>query len=58
MYWNLELVFINEYGPGACMTAYEQLFTFTVCCPFQVYMPSKPGKYRIKIWGLLYLNSY
>ena len=28
----------------------EQLVTFRGCYPFRQYMPSKPGKYGIKIW--------
>lgn len=31
------------------MTINEQLVVFRGCCPFQVYIPSKPGKYGIKI---------
>ncbi|CAK9816178.1 PiggyBac transposable element-derived protein 4 [Anthophora plagiata] len=30
----------------------EQLVTFRGRCSFKVYMPSKPGKYGIKIWTL------
>ncbi|CAK9809224.1 PiggyBac transposable element-derived protein 4 [Anthophora quadrimaculata] len=30
----------------------EQLVTFRGRCSLKVYMPSKPGKYGIKIWAL------
>ena len=30
----------------------EQLVTFRGRCPFHQYMPSKPGKYGIKIWAV------
>ena len=32
------------------MTIDEQLMTFTGRCPFKMFIPSKPGKYGIKIW--------
>jgi len=28
----------------------KQLALFRGRCPFKVYIPSKPGKYEIKIW--------
>lgn len=35
-------------GPNYCVD--EQLVSFRGRCPFKVYIPSKPGKYGIKIW--------
>jgi hypothetical protein len=40
----------DAYIPGACMTVDEQLVTFRGRCPFKQYIPSKPGRYGIKIW--------
>ena len=40
------------YNPGACTTVDEQLVTYRGRCPFKQYIPSKPGKYGIKIWAL------
>lgn len=34
------------------MTIDEQLVTFRGRCPFRIYIPSKPGRYGIKIWAL------
>lgn len=39
-----------NYRPGASVTIDEQLVIFRGRCPFKVYIPSKPGKYGIKIW--------
>lgn len=40
------------YKPGKCVTVDEQLLPFRGRCKFIIYMPSKPGKYGIKIWML------
>lgn len=40
------------YNPGEFTTVDEQLVTFRGRCPFKQYIPSKPGKYGIKIWAL------
>ncbi len=34
------------------MTVDEQLVTFRGRCPFKQYIPSKPGRYGIKLWAL------
>lgn len=38
------------YVPSVNVTIDEQLVTFRGRCPFKQYIPSKPGKYGIKIW--------
>jgi len=40
----------SAYAPGPNVTVDEHLCTFRGRCGFIVYMPSKPGKYGIKIW--------
>ncbi|KAK1887615.1 PiggyBac transposable element-derived protein 4 [Dissostichus eleginoides] len=40
------------YNPGPQVTVDEPLVPFKGCCPFRQYMPSKPGKYGIKMWVL------
>lgn len=42
----------DSYCPSAWGTIDEQLVSFRGRCPFRVYIPSKPGKYGIKIWAL------
>ena len=37
---------------GTNLTIDEQLVTFRGRCLFRQYMPSKPGKYSIKIWAI------
>lgn len=39
------------YNPGPEVTVDERLVPFRGRCPFKQYMPSKPGKYGIKIWA-------
>ncbi|KAG1971378.1 hypothetical protein F2P79_002510 [Pimephales promelas] len=39
------------YNPGPSVTVDECLVPFRGRCPFKQYMPSKPGKYGIKIWA-------
>ncbi|KAL0183256.1 hypothetical protein M9458_022631, partial [Cirrhinus mrigala] len=39
------------YNPGPNVTVDECLVRFRGQCPFKQYMPSKPGKYGIKIWA-------
>ena len=48
--WNKFL--LDAYAPRLNLTINEQLVTFRGCCPFRQYMPSKPGKYGIKIWAI------
>lgn len=40
------------FNPGEYVTVDEQLVTYRGRCPFKQYIPSKPGKYGIKIWAL------
>lgn len=40
----------TNYKPSANLCVDEQLVVFKGRCPFKVYIPSKPGKYGIKIW--------
>ena len=39
------------YNPGKDVTVDERLVPFRGRCLFKQYMPSKPGKYGIKIWA-------
>ncbi|XP_037552794.1 piggyBac transposable element-derived protein 4-like, partial [Nematolebias whitei] len=39
------------FNPGPEVTVDERLLPFRGKCPFRQYMPSKPGKYGIKIWA-------
>ncbi|XP_031735170.1 piggyBac transposable element-derived protein 4-like [Anarrhichthys ocellatus] len=39
------------YNPGTNVTVDERLVPFKGRCPFKQYIPSKPGKYGIKIWA-------
>ena len=36
----------------------EQLVNFRGCCPFKMYISSKPGKYGIKLWALADVNTH
>ena len=40
----------SSYKPGAVVTVDEQLVTFRGLCPFKKFIPSKPGKYGMKLW--------
>lgn len=42
----------SSYVPSEQLTVDEQLVTFRGRCNFKVYMPSKPGKYGIKLWAV------
>nr|XP_004208062.2 piggyBac transposable element-derived protein 4-like [Hydra vulgaris] len=42
----------NNYNPSAYLTVDEQLVTFRGRCPFKMFIPTKPGKYGMKIWIL------
>jgi len=44
--------FQDCYIPNENVTVDEQLVTFRGRCPFRQFIPSKPGKYGIKIWAL------
>ena len=48
--WNSTLKY--AFSPGWCVTVDEQLVNFKGRCPFRQYIPSKPGKYGIKLWIL------
>jgi hypothetical protein len=48
--WNENLK--DAFVPGSCMMVDEQLLTFRGRCPFRQFIPSKPGKYGIKIWAM------
>ena len=48
----------DSYTPGTCMTVDEQLVPFRGRCPFRQYIPSKPGKYGMKIWTICDAASY
>jgi hypothetical protein len=41
-----------NFIPGSDVTVDEQLVTFRGRCPFKMYIPSKPGRYGVKIWIL------
>ena len=43
---------IKHYKPSEQVTVDEQLVTFRGRCSFKMYIPSKPGRYGIKIWAL------
>ena len=40
------------------MTVDEQLVAFRGSCPFKIYIPSKPGRYGIKLWALCDSKTY
>ncbi len=40
----------KPYIPSPHITVDEQLVLFRGRCPFKVYIPSKPGKYGVKVW--------
>lgn len=48
----------SNYKHGASVTVDEMLPNFRGKCSFHVYMPSKPGKYGIKVWPCSDSNSY
>ena len=58
--WNMFLANIKEpYKPSSHITIDEQLVLTRGRCSFRQYIPSKPGKYGIKIfWICDALNSY
>lgn len=39
-----------SYKPGTQLCVDEQLVVFRGRCPFKVYIPSKPGRYGMKVW--------
>ena len=44
--------FQTSYKAGPTVTVDEQLVSFRGRCPFKIYVPSKPGKYGMKLWAL------
>jgi len=48
----------DSYTCGPSMTVDEQLVCFGGRCPFKQYIPSKPGKYGIKIWTICDFTCY
>ena len=49
----------ESMNPTAELTIDEHFIAFRGNCPFRVYMPTKPGKYGIKVWCLAdNSNSY
>ena len=53
--WNHNLR--DAYTPGPHITVDEQLVCFGGRCPFRQYIPSKPGKYGIKVWAICEANT-
>lgn len=45
--------FRSSFQAGANVTVDEQLVTFRGRCAFKMYLPSKPGKYGMKLWALV-----
>ena len=43
----------KNYSAGPYVTIDESLLAFRGRCLFKVYMPSKPGKYGIKVWSMV-----
>ena len=39
------------------MTVDKQLVCFRGRCPFRQHIPSKPGKYGIKVWAICEANT-
>ena len=50
--------FRSSYKAGEAVTVDEQLVTTRNQCPIKVYIPSKPGKYGIKLWALADAQSF
>ena len=53
--WDLNLR--DSYTPEPHMTVDEQLLCFRGSCLFRQYIPSKPGKYGIKVWAICEANT-
>ena len=47
----------DSYTPEPHMTVDEQLVCFRGRCLFRQYIPSKPGKYGIKVWAICKANT-
>ena len=48
----------DAFVPGPNLTVDIQLVTFRGRCPFRKYMPSKSGKYDIKMWAICDSTSH
>ena len=42
--------FRASFSPGEAVCVDEQLLVYRGRCPFKIYLPSKPGKYGMKLW--------
>ncbi len=49
---------MNSYGPHTNLMIDEQLLNFQGKCPFEVYMPSQPAKYGMKIYPMNNTKTY
>ncbi len=49
---------VNNFHLSYKVTVDEQLVNFRGRCPFKMYIPSKPGKYGIKLWALADVKTY
>ena len=50
--------FKSAYSASESLTVDEQLVTFRGRCPFKMFIPSKPGKYGLKLWILADSKTY
>ena len=48
----------QSINPGPHLTVDEHLLVFCGTCPFRQYIPTKPGKYGIKVWVLADAENY
>jgi hypothetical protein len=48
----------TSYRCGPCVTIDEQLVTFHGNCRFRMYIPSKPGKYGLKMWVMADADTF
>jgi hypothetical protein len=49
---DIVMKFRSAYNPSEYLTVDEQLVTFRGRCSFKMFIPSKPGKYGLKVWAL------
>lgn len=50
--------FRANFSSGSELTVDEQLVSFRGRCPFKMFIPSKPGRYGIKLWALCDSKTY
>ena len=48
----------SNYTPNENVTVDEQFVTYRGRCPFRMFIPSKPGRYGVKIWMLCDSSNY